>query len=567
MLYVNRSDWAAGRRVQDPSQRWWNDRFGSDPQDPDGVLSQLRHRRRQKGPTGLVTLCVNEVAENIADIPEADLASIAAKLLRRVWGVVWRNGEVTFDTWKKFSKPLVADAASDDKGVTIPLELYRYSNSRKGPHENLTAMIRPLEAPASDFLVFLTIRELKDIREEILMDLADFKNLALLEFNGPQDSHADRIGDRLVRGWSEKTSPFPALKVLRITDSTFLSEKSICYVSKFPTLCVYDMSVGESEITVPDAARVHGWKYTRPSYRFGRDPAAYLRCLVRFLELFFGRQRGGSAISKMTMSLFSDRLRFYQAPVSFLPCLDHRRSDSEMSRLEEIWETFMEEEEEEDTSSSDEEPGQCSDIESDQPSGIEPDQPSGIQPNQPSNYDHDQPSEVGSDEPSDIETDDLPDDECNQSPDSESGQLSYDEYNQCSDAENNYSWKKVDGSFWATLVYALVDHSDLRAGGKAMMKPLNRSKPLPLPSKPFVTLELSKERQGHFSIDEQPGAFTNFTFYRPPLSDRTECACNANIKAHHKSRLERENKRENEHRHLKPRKRRNIGDMLNSLVG
>ncbi|KAK0725316.1 hypothetical protein B0H67DRAFT_127367 [Lasiosphaeris hirsuta] len=345
------------------------------------------------------------------------------------------------------------------------------------------------------------------------MDLADFKNLSLLEFNGPHDSHADRVGDRLVRGWSEKTSPFPALKVLRITDSTFLSEQSFCYVSKFPSLCVYDISVDINR-RIQATARAHGWKSTLGDYLGSRDPLTYRRCLDRFLELVFGRRRGSSAITKGVVSpSFDERYvdHLYPVPVRLSHYSEHPEPGLETSRLEEIWDTFMDGED-------------------------------------PSHEESGQPSDIGLGEPLGNEN--------NQGSDSEPDRSQDEEYWESSDP-----YKKVDASLWAIMVYALVDHLDLRGGAKARMIPLRRAKPLPLPPKPFVTLELQKERQGDFH--GPPRILANYTFYRSPMSDHTGCVCNTNIDKQPST----ERKRGNKNRGANPRKRQNMGDMLNSFAG
>lgn len=128
--------------------------------------------------------------------------------------------------------------------------------------------MKPLESTSLDFLSHVSIGGFCSFDTFELMALSDLRNLSALEIIQPSDEMKavfPRVTDRLVRGWSEKPTPFPMLRILRIWGDNSTSENSLQYLSAFPSLLLYDVKSARSgweniDVTAPE----HGWRVAEP---------------------------------------------------------------------------------------------------------------------------------------------------------------------------------------------------------------------------------------------------------------------------------------------------------------
>lgn len=97
------------------------------------------------------------------------------------------------------------------------------------------------------------------------------KNLGILELIQPADELGDvfpSVNDRVIRGWTEGENPFPLLRILRIWGDQTVTQKSLSWVAKFPSLALYDVTGARDDWTSPfDDAAEAGWEVTDVSAR------------------------------------------------------------------------------------------------------------------------------------------------------------------------------------------------------------------------------------------------------------------------------------------------------------
>ncbi|KAK3376638.1 hypothetical protein B0T24DRAFT_592291 [Lasiosphaeria ovina] len=252
----------------------------------DKILASVSTRYRpseetkgRRGPRPLLEMALDVLIDNMAAASADALAALPPKLLWRVW-YEYRKSRATFDSWKKFSKLLLADSKNDietEGTATIPLSLYHIRYWIKTPRSDLSVYTAPLLSPSVDFLVYLNIADVDFIQANELLPLAALPNLAVLEIFdiGSDNVTSDpRVTDSLVRGWSDMPNAFPSLCILKVYDAPSLSFHSLQYVSKFPALAFYDVrNWRSSRFEVDrDLARAQGWtlacSYYSPIQRF-----------------------------------------------------------------------------------------------------------------------------------------------------------------------------------------------------------------------------------------------------------------------------------------------------------
>ncbi|WYZ34331.1 hypothetical protein EsH8_I_000607 [Colletotrichum jinshuiense] len=236
--------------------RDWSRRTGRPPRSGRGGQGR-------KGPRSLADMAMHLVAENIGDVTEQHLAreDLPRRYLWRIWRLLENRG-VCFQAWKVFSKFLLAE--DDEKS----LGLYRYRQHICQPSENLRHYLKPLESPAFDFVAHLNITGFCSFGENELLALTRLKNLAILEIIQPADELRTifpKVDDRLVRSWSEMDDPFPLLRILRLWGDESVTKHSLQYISKFPSLVLYDVNASRSDWREGvDAALSEGWEMAEP---------------------------------------------------------------------------------------------------------------------------------------------------------------------------------------------------------------------------------------------------------------------------------------------------------------
>lgn len=192
---------------------------------------------------------------------------------------------MSLHAWKLFSKLLLRE--DDDKS----LGLYRFRYHICQPREALKRYLEPVTALNVDFITHLVISGGCDFTTSEMLCLADIKNLGVLELIQPGDdlgSVFPEITDRLVRGWTEKDDPFPLLRVLRIWGDDATTQESLQWVSKFPSLALYDVMGSREDWPAPGVhATNNGWELA--------DTVPGLEdSLLRYLMLFAPLERGSN---------------------------------------------------------------------------------------------------------------------------------------------------------------------------------------------------------------------------------------------------------------------------------
>ncbi|KAF4979576.1 hypothetical protein FZEAL_4246 [Fusarium zealandicum] len=230
-----------------------------------------------RGPRPLVSMAIGVLASNIGKVRSvADLEAIPNRLLWRIWRFLEARG-ICLQGWKLFSKLLLED--EDEK----TLGLYRFRQHICRPSDNLSRYIVPLTAPPTDFITHLVLTGGCTFDTHDLLCLADMPNLGALELIQPADEVRTvfpRVSDRLVRGWTDKKDPFPLLRILRVWGDQTTTHESLQWVSRFPSLALYDvMGAREDWSSGEEAALKHGWEQAD-------TPSGLEDSLLRYLMLF-----------------------------------------------------------------------------------------------------------------------------------------------------------------------------------------------------------------------------------------------------------------------------------------
>lgn len=192
-------------------------------------------------PRSLVDMVARVVAENIASVTDEHMDAMPWPVRSHVWRLL-QEGGLCLHAWKLFTR----NTPPGDEDVKAGHYSYRHQSCEVYDGE-LQIYTRPLDAPATQFISHVTLTSGCEASTTELLCLADMRNLAILEIIQlvPEMeglSGRPHVTDRLVRGWSEKEDPFPALRLLRVWCAQSTTEASFQWVSKFPGLAVYDVA-------------------------------------------------------------------------------------------------------------------------------------------------------------------------------------------------------------------------------------------------------------------------------------------------------------------------------------
>ncbi|KAG5945915.1 hypothetical protein E4U59_004967 [Claviceps monticola] len=208
---------------------------------PKQCLLQASHKNT--GPRSLIDMAMHVVADNIGDITETHLQAISGRLLWRIWRLLEARG-VCLHVWKLFSKTM-ANAHED-----ISISLYRFTKHIQRPASALKVYTQPLLSPTLDFLSHLVISG----------------GCQLIQAAGLPGVQFPEVSDRLLRGWSEVDGPFPLLRVLRVRTEGNVTQDSLRWVTKFPSLAIYDVTGDWNDWEDAQAfALQYGWKLCMPA--------------------------------------------------------------------------------------------------------------------------------------------------------------------------------------------------------------------------------------------------------------------------------------------------------------
>lgn len=159
-----------------------------------------------------------------------------------------RNGSnqdgsgVTLSGWKALVRGLVT--RDDGAESNPPLSLFRFWTWINEPRSQLSVYTTPLTSPSCTFIAHISICNHSVLQANELLALAHMTNLGVLEIVDPADaSGSTPVTDRLLRGWSETPGAFPTLRVLRILANHPLSPPALRYVSRLPSLAVFEVTL------------------------------------------------------------------------------------------------------------------------------------------------------------------------------------------------------------------------------------------------------------------------------------------------------------------------------------
>ncbi|KAK3990936.1 hypothetical protein QBC44DRAFT_324444 [Cladorrhinum sp. PSN332] len=304
------------------SPDWWLTPETSD------LFPPGRSGRGTKGPRPLTIICTRILADNFHHVKAEDLAELpnhAANRLAKELSSRQSLHGLPFQAWKILMKlhqtnrreMMIEGRRHEFFDTIIDVNIFGTSD--------LGLYTRPLISHHLDFLVDLTIRPLSVFPRTAhqLLSLAELPNLASLVLDDcPDDSPGDAnppspaISDRLVRGWSEKSQPFPLLVSISLTAHPGeVTRQALKYALVFPSLQEFDMVKGLSPPQDGEDETVRSW---------GWDPRVVnsLSDYVPLVKQDFEFQSDGHERPRADISLLGGRSRlsklraqtFYRRP-------------------------------------------------------------------------------------------------------------------------------------------------------------------------------------------------------------------------------------------------------------
>lgn len=120
--------------------------------------------------------------------------------------------------------------------------------------------------------------------------LPDMPNLGLLRIVEQRDPFLTRprVTDRLIRGWAERSNPFPALRMLQLSCCVEVTPECLRYLGRFPSLVYFSvrgLPGSWHDRGVHAAAHEHGW-------RIPKDPDDVQTLMVRYFASCLGVRDG-----------------------------------------------------------------------------------------------------------------------------------------------------------------------------------------------------------------------------------------------------------------------------------
>jgi hypothetical protein len=217
--------------------------------------------RGAKGPRSLIDMTINVIANNIGDVTYEMLEVMPLRLVWRIWRFLEARG-VCLHAWKLFSRLLLRE--DDDK----TLGLYRFRQHICRPDVGLKHYVQPMSSPSVEFITHLVISGGCAFSTHEMLCLAEMKNLGVLEIIQPADQLRavfPDVTDGLIKGWTEIDDPFPLLRVLRIWGDQSTTQQSLQWLSRFPTLAVYDVMGSREDWPSPHEQGLDvGWELAQP---------------------------------------------------------------------------------------------------------------------------------------------------------------------------------------------------------------------------------------------------------------------------------------------------------------
>ncbi|KAJ2977561.1 hypothetical protein NQ176_g4302 [Zarea fungicola] len=197
--------------------------------------------------------------------------------------------------------------SADDEDQT--LGLYRFRQHICRPEDELKLYTQPLSSASVQFITHITISGDCLFTTPELLSLADMKNLGVLELIKPSDGMQaayPQISDRLIRGWADAEDPFPLLRILKIWGHQTVTQASLRWACKFPSLALYDiMGAKDDWDTVYEVASSTGWRVSEHATR--NDDSSILRSLLLLLP---SDEQPTKRVSSLCRSIDTDLISF-----------------------------------------------------------------------------------------------------------------------------------------------------------------------------------------------------------------------------------------------------------------
>ncbi|OAA81846.1 hypothetical protein LEL_01391 [Akanthomyces lecanii RCEF 1005] len=268
----------------------------------------------------LVDMSIRVVAKNIGIVSKELLETIPPRVLWRLWRFLEARGGACLHAWRIFSEVLMSDDEEDQV-----LGLYRFRQHVCRPEEELKIYTQPLNSSSVDFITHITISGDCMFTGNELLSLADMKNLGVLELIKPADSimaSFPHVSDRIVRGWSDAPDPFPLLRVLRIWGDQSVTEVSLRWVAKFPSLVLYDVMAGKDDWTSAyEEAEATGWTVSQQVTR--AEDTSILRYLMLLAP---GEEIPMNRFSDLSRGIDVDLINLSSDPRCVLKRVPHGRA-------------------------------------------------------------------------------------------------------------------------------------------------------------------------------------------------------------------------------------------------
>ncbi|OTA99974.1 hypothetical protein M426DRAFT_246696 [Hypoxylon sp. CI-4A] len=201
---------------------------------------------RARGPRNLADMAIGVLVANLSSSEEDILQHIPAHVVQNIWDYVNKNyKQICFQTYKILTKYFLREHREFHPSEPISARALKATYKVRRPAKQLALYINPLTSTSFDFIAHLLIGSSASFETHDLLSLTQLKNLGVLEIIQPKGATAQnfpRVTDAVIRHWSEEPNPFPVLRVMRIWGFDFTTMKSLQYLSKFPSLAIYDVA-------------------------------------------------------------------------------------------------------------------------------------------------------------------------------------------------------------------------------------------------------------------------------------------------------------------------------------
>ncbi|KAI0836177.1 hypothetical protein F5Y06DRAFT_111174 [Hypoxylon sp. FL0890] len=316
LRYDSETGQAYSQWSEEPIRRSQTDWYREQPLQP----TRGQSGRGVKGPRSLVDICVEVIAQHLSTCEVEDFDNVPPHLTYRICEYMDKvHFSISLQSFKIFANHLSQDQWESVRLRQMPAMFFksRYTVERlAGP---LSLYTNPLISASFDFIVRLTLAG-KDLSVSThdLLGLTKLKNLGVLEIVHPGPSEEapnfPRVNDAVIREWAREPGSFPVLRVLRIWGEDFTTNKSIQYLSSFPSLAIYDVAGRKSDWSSQNSRDQSGEAFGWSSYG-GNSPAGVLLSLSDNC-VYFSPETAYSCIEAIKLASLESELAAFEEPPS-----------------------------------------------------------------------------------------------------------------------------------------------------------------------------------------------------------------------------------------------------------